>query len=163
MEHVFLTRKGCYSRPVWVDYLFKMTDVVLDGKFLLLTEIEGSQTVLAWYQGHLNVFQKGKQSTIWDPIKRSLHDDDDYHYIIDFLSNHFAEIDMIRSALEASSPTTGSPSSSHQRLGNKINFDRKQEIKRQLGLLATKNLRFPESRVNGLVGPFKDRTEDKQC
>ncbi|CAD6505594.1 BgTH12-01084 [Blumeria graminis f. sp. triticale] len=163
LQDVALTPGRQFLGIIFIYNLFAMSDVVLDGKVLLPTESQGLQGVLAWYQGHLNVFQKSKQSTIWDPIKRSLHDDNDYHYIIDFLSNHIAEIDRIRSALESAGPATGSPSSGQQRLENKSNLEIEQEIKQQLGLLATKNLRFPESRANGLVGPFKDRTEDKQC
>ncbi|SZF04900.1 unnamed protein product [Blumeria hordei] len=155
VNNVAITPKWTYARTIRVDHPFYMTDVVLDNKFLLPTEKHGLLTVLAWYQGNLNVFQKDRQSNTWNPVKRSLHNENDYHYIIDFLAMHYAEIGIIRSALERACHTPGSPSSSHHRLGNDNICSKQIVINQQLEHLEKKNMRFTEAGAYGLIGPLK--------
>ncbi|CAD6505587.1 BgTH12-01077 [Blumeria graminis f. sp. triticale] len=150
-----LTPDRDYVRPNWLDNVFDISDVVLDGKFLLSSDIQGDQSALAWVEGRLNAFHKNEESNIWNQMKFSSDDDGYYRYLRSFLTHHFVEIKEIKFALEEVTFMNVSRASNDQQLKLQKVSEIELKIKQQLEILGTRNLRFVESPAYGLIGPFK--------
>lgn len=141
-------------RRIGVDNLFLMSDVVMGRRFILKIEANGLHTALAWYQGYLNIFQKGKLDTTWHPMIQSVPKIDNYYRITEFIANSFVEIGSIKSALTQDEITIISTSTDDQRLKSSNYPAEESHIKEQLQILSQKALRLNESPAHGLIGPF---------
>ncbi|SZF03715.1 unnamed protein product [Blumeria hordei] len=149
-----LTLHDKEQMAVITDYLFDMSDVVLDGKLACRVKTSSHDRGLAWHQGYLNIFQKQSPNNVWYPIKRTMQGPKDYEYIIDFIGELYGEIDLIRNKILGGGLVPAPPSMSYRRSGSSKHPTLQQSIKDLLQKLGDKNLRLVESNAEGSIGPF---------
>ncbi|CAD6505598.1 BgTH12-01088 [Blumeria graminis f. sp. triticale] len=151
IHHGTLTPTKSNLQRILSDDLFPMSDLVLGSNFICEGETNGLQTVLAWHQGYLNLFQKDNRNNSWLLVRKNSPRGYDYHPIIDFIAKHFDEVGSIRSALMLDGDTADlSTNDSHFRKSNSLT--RQQNIRELLVYLGQKNLRLTESPAYGFLG-----------
>ncbi|SZF04891.1 unnamed protein product [Blumeria hordei] len=132
----------------------KMESVVLKGKFLMTHETYGVQYGLAWYQGNLKLFVRNIGSSKWLSIydlKRDLKDTKDSKYIIDFLTNSFPELGLIRDELNMGKHTPHLIPESGQHSGSSAVSARQPDFKALLTKLGNHYLKFAETTAKGIL------------
>ncbi|EPQ62770.1 putative secreted effector protein [Blumeria graminis f. sp. tritici 96224] len=153
-NHEIITHNHNCQRRIVVDNLFPMSMVVLDGKFIYNTKIEGQQSGLAWHQGDLILFQRQENTNLWYPLNRSLQGMDHYDYVIDLIVRVFPQIDSIRAILMKERVTTASTSMEYQNSSKNKDANTHSKIKEILSKLDKVNLKFPSSPARGYLGPL---------
>ncbi|SZF04896.1 unnamed protein product [Blumeria hordei] len=153
-SHEIITHDHTCQRRIGVYNLFPMSTVVLDGKFIYRTEIEGQQSGLAWHQGDLILFHRQENTNLWYPLNRSLRGMDHCDNVIDLIAKIFPQIGSIRALLMNKRVTAASIPMDYQYPSYNKDADTLSKIKEIVISLDKVNLKFPTSPAKGYLGPL---------